>query len=134
MDRLPFTAAADLRGNEFGWRPQDFPWALKEAARLGFRCIGGQFQFRLPDGPTCEMYWLDADAPHRLFEESWSAFVSRCEVDVRAKFEQRLQSIDFRHEAEDWECIRQLMTNGKIDPLEHVYFVAYFEDENGKSV
>ena len=47
---------ATLRGNEYGWSISSFPDALSRAEKKGYGCLGGQFQFRLDDGSTCEMY------------------------------------------------------------------------------
>ena len=59
-DALPpdITKGAALRGNEYGWTVASFPNALTKAEACGYACLGGQFQFRLDDGSTCEMYWL----------------------------------------------------------------------------
>lgn len=123
-------ANADLRGNEYAWKPLDFPNALAEAARVGYRCVGGQFQFRFPDG-TCEMYWLDSSAPDREPGEAWSTYVERCEVAVRTGFSALMASTDFLREAESWSFIRDKMADENADPLQHLVFVAYFENEAG---
>lgn len=47
------TVGADLRGREYAWLPQDVPAVITRAQELGYGCLGGQFQFRLP-GATCE--------------------------------------------------------------------------------
>lgn len=62
---------ATLRGKEYGWSVSSFPEALARAEAGGYACLGGQFQFRLDDGSTCEMYWLAADSNQRADEESW---------------------------------------------------------------
>jgi hypothetical protein len=66
---------ATLRGNEYGWSPSSFPDALASAEANGYACLGGQFQFRLDDGGTCEMYWLAADSKERKHGESWRIIV-----------------------------------------------------------
>ena len=70
---------ATLSGNEYGWKPEHFPRALDEAEARGLACIGGQFQFQLPDG-TCEMYWLNADSSSRRAGEPWRQYVARSVV------------------------------------------------------
>jgi hypothetical protein len=69
-------AGASLQDQEYGWNIQSFPAALSTAERLGFACLGGQFQFRF-DGTIFEMYWLDADAAAALPEEPWLDYVHR---------------------------------------------------------
>jgi hypothetical protein len=124
-------ANADLCGNEYAWKPDDFPPALAEAARLGYQCVGGQFQFRFVDG-TCEMYWLEASAPDRAHGEEWAKYVARCEASVRSKFDSLMASTNFLREAESWEFIRAKMVRERTDPLQYLFFVAYFEDEHGR--
>jgi hypothetical protein len=65
---------AALRGNEYGWSIISFPVALDRAKAHGYACLGGQFQFRLGDGSTCEMYWLSADSKERLPGEQWADY------------------------------------------------------------
>jgi len=62
-DVLPIdiSCGATLRGKEYGWSVSLFPAALAAAEARGYACLGGQFQFRLGDGGTCEMYWLSSD-------------------------------------------------------------------------
>jgi hypothetical protein len=55
--------------NEYGWEIDAFPNALAHAERLGYACLGGQFQFVLQDA-TCEMYWLSADSSERANDEA----------------------------------------------------------------
>ena len=124
-------ASADLRGNEYAWKPNDFPAALEEAARLGFRCIGGQFQFRIPGG-TLEMYWLKSDAPPREPGEAWSVYVGRCAEKVRGRFDSLLAATDFLREAESWTFIREKIASEQLEPLQYLVFVAYFENEHGE--
>jgi hypothetical protein len=52
-----------------------YPTTLSRAeAAAGFACLGGQFQFRLSDGKTCEMYWLKADSKDRVPGELWQVW------------------------------------------------------------
>jgi len=112
---------AEPRGNEYGWSPQSFPVALARAQAHGFACLGGQFQFRLNDGTTCEMYWLNADSQDRMPEESWADYCRRSCSEVREKFERLISSTDFRKEASAWG-FGDSVTNNLV-------FVAYFVTE-----
>lgn len=53
-------ALGDLRGNEYAWRRADLPRVFDAAKLAGLANLGGQVQFRLPDG-TCELYWQNFD-------------------------------------------------------------------------
>ena len=123
------TEKASLRGKEFAWRPDDFLPALARAASLGFACIGGQFQFRVPDG-TCEIYWLAADPKDRESAESWPDYVARCEREVRGGFTQILHETNFHREPESFDHLREKMAAEQIDPLDYLCFVAYFNRDD----
>jgi hypothetical protein len=113
---------ATLRGNEYGWLPASFPLALARAEARGFACLGGQFQFRLNDGSTCEMYWLNADCKDRMPEESWDDYRLRSCSEVREKFERLISRTDFHKEAS-----ASRLGDAATDSL---VFVAYFVTES----
>lgn len=54
-------ARASLRGNEHAWPVDDIPEVIEAARRANLVSVGGQLQFRLPDGGTCECYWVEVD-------------------------------------------------------------------------
>jgi len=112
---------ASLQSNEYGWPISAFPEALNKAKLMGFACVGGQFQFRLPTG-TFEMYWLSADPSERRDGELWSEFSTRSCEEVLAKFEDLVSKTDFVQEA----------SNRRLDlrALDALVFVAYFESES----
>jgi hypothetical protein len=112
---------ASLRGNEYGWPISAFPQALTQARSMGIACIGGQFQFRLPES-TCEMYWLNADASDRLPDEAWSDYSNRSCSELLSKFEELVYKTDFVKEAAGWKL--------HANALETLVFVAYFESES----
>src|SRR5579863_8439758 len=96
-DDLPpdMREGATLRGHEFGWNVSSFPDALTRAEVHGFACLGGQFQFRLDDGSTCEMYWLNADSTERTSAESWNDYSKRSCSEVSKKFQHLISQTDF---------------------------------------
>ncbi|HTX16696.1 MAG TPA: hypothetical protein VMD77_15455 [Candidatus Baltobacteraceae bacterium] len=112
---------ASLRGNEYGWIVSAFPNALSKAENVGYACLGGQFQFRLDDGRTCEMYWLNADAPERAEGESWADYSRRSCAEVLQRFQCLVSETDFQKEASSWPV--------PIDPVKNLVFVAYFVRE-----
>ncbi len=121
------TAKADLRGNEYAWRPQDFPAIAARARELGYACLGGQFQFRVP-GATCEMYWLNADPDERISSESWTAYSDRSCAQTIDRFKRVLTDTDFVAEARRWADVPQL-ASPSASPLDYLCFVAYFISE-----
>jgi hypothetical protein len=119
-DVLPpdVSQGATLRGHEYGWSVSSFPHALARAEAYGYACLGGQFQFRLDDGSTCEMYWLDADSKESGNEESWAEYCRRSCSEVLNRFEHLLSITDFTEEASHWQL--------EFDPMKSLVFVAYF--------
>jgi hypothetical protein len=124
MEVLPpdISKGATLRGNEYGWNVSSFPDALASAQAQGYACLGGQFQFRLDDGSTCEMYWLDVDSKERANRESWVDYCHRSCSEVLNKFQQLASATDFNKEASSWPSV-------EIDATKSLVFVAYFVSE-----
>jgi hypothetical protein len=130
MSELPsiLTEKASLEGKEYGWRIADFPPVLAKATELGLLCLGGQFQFRLPNG-TCEMYWLAADPSERKESEPWLDHVERAQNEVLAKFDQIVARTDFVKEGRDnFDFLREQEAQ-PADLLEKLFFVAILVDE-----
>jgi hypothetical protein len=123
IDLLPpqMSQGATLRGNEYGWSISAFPHALAEAESHGYACLGGQFQFRLDEGSTCEMYWLNADSKDRALGESWADYCHRSCSEVRDGFQRLVDKTDFGKEASSWPF--------RFDPTASLVFVAYFVTE-----
>lgn len=51
---------ATRRGNEYAWPIDEIPSVIEAARHAGLINIGGQLQFRAPEG-TCECYWVEVD-------------------------------------------------------------------------
>jgi hypothetical protein len=49
-----------LRGNEWAWPICDIPDVIEAARLRNLLSIGGQLQFRFPEG-TCELYWIEVN-------------------------------------------------------------------------
>jgi hypothetical protein len=111
---------ASLRGNEYGWEVSAFPAALASAKAHGYACLGGQFQFRVPDG-VYEMYWLEADASDRRSEEGWADYSQRSCTEVLDKFNDLVSNTDFVKEAARFRLLSSA--------VECLVFVGYFETE-----
>jgi hypothetical protein len=125
VDVLPheIVHGATLRGNEYGWTVSAFPDALARAEAIGYACLGGQFQFRLDDGTTCEMYWLAADSNDRARGESWSDYSHRSCSEVLNRFQNLVSATDFKKETSSWPSVQ-------IDSTRSLVFVAYFVTES----
>lgn len=121
-------ALAVPSGNEFGWRSSDFLMVLRSAAAEGFACLGGQFQWVLPDG-RCEPYWLNADASPRQPGESWTTYVHRTEAEVAEGFEFLLRTTDFDTEVEKWQYLKEKKAQG-VPVNDYLVFIAYFTPAN----
>ena len=115
------TEGATQRGNEYGWSVSSFPSALAKAQAGGYACLGGQFQFRLDDGSTCEMYWLNADSTERTGGKTWADYSRRSCAEVLQRFQYLMLETDFGKEASSWPV--------EIDPIRNLVFVAYFVRE-----
>ena len=121
---------ATLRGQEYAWPPFAFLEALHRAAEHGLVCVGGQFQFRIADGPTCEMYWVEIDTDGRRASESWSNYVTRSTKEVEREFTKLMRETDFQKEAGSWDFKQETEKDPSFRPLDHLCFVAYFENEH----
>jgi hypothetical protein len=119
---------ATLRGQEYAWKTSAFAKALAAAQQLGYACLGGRFQFRLRDGSTCEMYWLNADSTERSHGESWSGYSHRSCQEVATGFRRLLTTTDFQKEASDWQSVHDLVA-AEPDLNEILVFQASFVTE-----
>jgi hypothetical protein len=132
MTELPesLRAVASFDGNELAWPVEAFPAVLDTAAAAGFACLGGQFQFRFPDG-LFEMYWLNADSNDQQTSESWSAYVERARNEVLATFERIVAETDFHQEAKACSFLNEKLQSG-TDIMDALCFCAYFisKDDN----
>jgi len=111
---------ASQRGDEYGWRVSDFLGAIAAAKSHGLACLGGQFQFRLPEG-IYEMYWVNADSTERRSGETWADYSERSCSEVLGKFKDLASKTDFVKEASKLGLLSSA-TEGLV-------FVAYFETE-----
>jgi hypothetical protein len=115
---------ATLRGNEYAWPLAAVEEAVTSAAACGLANLGGQAQFRIPDG-TCELYWLSLDGSPRLPDEPWANYVTRSAAEVLAQSTALRERTDFITEALQWPVLRQLHDQG-VDLNQYLCFVLYF--------
>lgn len=85
-----------LRGNERAWPIGDIPKVIEEARLADLISIGGQLQFRLPDGGTCECYWVEVDTFKGVPSDlPWSERVVRTAAEATSQFNDLLDRQDF---------------------------------------
>ena len=113
------------RGNEFGWKQEDFIEVV-EAARLNYLAIiGGQVQYRLPDA-TCELYWLSYDPNKRQPNENWLTYCDRTAKECLDKFNKLISTTDIEKEALAFQFLSDKKKNG-VDISEYLTFILYFD-------
>jgi hypothetical protein len=115
---------ASLRGNEYAWPL----WAVEEAVRAAEACglanLGGQAQFRFPEG-IYELYWLSLDSGERRPNMTWEEYVTRSAEEVLTQFTALRERTDFIQEGFRCDVLRQLHVQG-VDLNPHLCFVLYF--------
>ena len=89
-------ARASLRGNEYAWPIDDIPRVIEAARQAGLVNIGGQLQFRLPDGGTCECYWVCVDTYRTVSKHlPWQVRVEQTAVAALKEFSRLPSEFDF---------------------------------------
>ena len=90
---------ASLRGGEYAWPVEDIPNVIEAARLANLASLGGQLQFRLPDGGTCECYWVEIDPLVGLPPDlSWAERVSQTAERSLAAFHDLRSKFDFIRE------------------------------------
>jgi hypothetical protein len=123
---------ASLQGNEYAWRIADVAEVIAAARDLGLATLGGQIQFRTPDG-ICELYWLSADADERRPGEDWLAFVARSADQVLWLFTRLVADTDFIAEGVRTFSYRAELRSRGHELNEYLYFAMSFVDQSGES-
>ena len=99
--RLPLDILqrASLRGNGYAWPIEDIPKVIEAARQASLASIGGQLQFRRPDGGTCECYWIEVDT-YKSVPTSlpWGERINQTAAVARADFSRLLSKFDFAAE------------------------------------
>jgi len=88
-------ARATLRTNEYGWAVADVPAVIDAVEAANLVNIGGQLQLRIPDGGTCECYWVEVDASDVGMNLPWSERVSATAAAAREQFRNLRRDFDF---------------------------------------
>ena len=87
--------------------------------------MGGQAPFRIHDGPTSELYWLDVDSANPESGESWHDYVSRSAAEVQSAFVDLVAETDCEAEARDLPFLAEKLSRGD-DVKAHLLFALYF--------
>jgi hypothetical protein len=118
---------ASCAGNEYAWRLHDIPDVIEAARRSNLISVGGQLQFRLPDGGTCECYWVEVDTDKSVDKAlPWQERVART-ADVALRDFQALRTgVDFIAEGRTAfaQSLDALVAEGR-DPADSMWFVWY---------
>lgn len=102
---------ATLRGKEYAWTPENVPHVIASSKELGLAVLGGQLQFRVPDG-TCELYWIDFEADDKQGSESWAQFVQRAAQQCQQRFSDTIEKHDLLREGlESFRFLRKQLVN-----------------------
>jgi hypothetical protein len=89
-------ARSSLRGNEYAWPLEEIPNVIEAARLSNLASIGGQLQFRLPNGATCECYWIDVDTCTSVPPSvPWQERVTQTATVALADFSPLLLRFDF---------------------------------------
>jgi|GWRWMinimDraft_6_1066014.scaffolds.fasta_scaffold04719_3 hypothetical protein len=121
-----------LIGNEYSWTVGDVPRVIEAARLANLVSIGGQLQFRFPDGEVCECYWVQVDTFQSVPAElPWSERVSRTAEAAASQFQFLLEKYDFISEGRSGFA-RYLdafeMQGGDLNEI--MRFVWYVESED----
>jgi hypothetical protein len=74
----------------------EIPRVIDAARAADLVNIGGQLQFRFPDGAICECYWVEVDTYKAIPEGlSWSERVSETAAAALSQFQQLHEKYDF---------------------------------------
>ena len=92
---IELVARASLRGNEYAWVLADVPAIIEAVAAANLFNIGGQLQLRIPEGGTCECYWIEVDTSDVGISLSWSERVSAAAVAADEQFQNLCREYDF---------------------------------------
>lgn len=118
---------AIVSGKEYGWKRTDFKEVVDKAVEVGLGIIGGQVQFKLPDG-TCELYWHKYDTTERKTGESWKEYCQRTKAECLNQFEKL--PADSELVKEGIESFDFLNEKSKTDAIlnKFLIFIIYFND------
>ena len=119
---------ATLRGKEYAWPTDSVEEAIEAARKCGLANIGGEVQFRIPNG-TCELYWMGFDSESQAEGETWRAYVDRSADEVLNRVRQLRSQDDFVNEGVQTFKVLEKMHKEGVDLHQYLCFVLYFDEE-----
>ncbi len=114
---------AIVSGNEYGWKRTDFKNVLEKAVENGLGIIGGQVQFKFPDG-TCELYWHKYGSTEKQNEENWTEYCERTKNECLNQFENLPSDSGLVQDGiENFEFLKE---KKDLNLAEYLIFILYF--------
>lgn len=112
-------------GEEFGWRREDVADAIAAAPAAGLAVLGGQVQFRLPEG-ICELYWMPYEPSDRGDGESWESYTARSARETLNALQSVLSQDLVQEGVAAFEFLREKQSQG-VDLQQHLLFLVVFQ-------
>jgi hypothetical protein len=128
---VSLTERATLRGNEYAWRIGDIPHVIEAAQIANLVNIGGQLQFRIPGGGTCECHWVSVDTHKDVSKDlPWPDRVSLTKASALRQFHHLANVFDFIAEGhQGFAQHLNAFTERGGDINDAMCFVWYFEHQ-----
>lgn len=126
-------ARATRRGNEYAWSVDDIPAVIDAVKASNLLNVGGQLQFRIPMGGTCECYWVEVDTSKEVSHDlPWNERVTATAVAANSQFHDLCIRYDFIAEgrAVFGKQLKSFEAKGG-DVREALCFVWYVEGKQG---
>ena len=124
---------ASFAGSEYAWLVQDIPEVIAAARDANLISLGGQLQFRLPGGGTCECYWVNIDIEDVATDLtlSWEERVNRSAEVALRKFEALQGRFDFIAEGRSaFGLYLEALESQGHDPSDAMCFVWYVASQD----
>jgi hypothetical protein len=120
---------ASLRGNEFAWKKKDVIDVIRSAKENRLASIGGEVQFRFPDG-YCELYWIGFDSRDRQEDEHWDDYVTRSAEEVIKEFNRINREFDLLDEGyRSFQFLKDKVDKDGVALDDYLCYVLYFNSE-----
>lgn len=118
---------AIVSGKEYGWKRTDFKEVIDKAVEVGLGIIGGQVQFKLPNG-TCELYWHKYESKERKSNENWKDYCLRTKEECLSQFNNiPTNTVLINEGIENFEFLKE-KSKSDIELEDYLIFILYFND------
>tara|TARA_R110000868_G_scaffold37111_1_gene131289 strand:+ start:31976 stop:32431 length:456 start_codon:yes stop_codon:yes gene_type:complete len=118
---------AIVSGKEYGWKRTDFKEVVNKAVEVGLGVIGGQVQFKFPEG-TCELYWHKYDTTERKSGQSWKDYCQRTREECFRQFEKLPTDIELIREGiQSFDFLKE-KSKSDTELSDFLIFILYFND------